>query len=350
MKGRILILGAAWSLSCAATAQTAVTIYGVADGGFVHESGGRAGSITKLSSGVKSGSRLGFRGNEDLGDGLSAHFVLETGLNLDTGAFGQGGLAFGRQAYVGLKGSAGALNLGRQYTPLYLALASIDPFTASSTAGSANNIMSIAGIRMNNTVKYETPNLHGFSAELAYGFGEQAGNFSAGRQAGATLRYAGGPLNIQLSHANVNNLPTATAAASNGKTTMLGATYDFTVAKLAAAYAVNKGNVIINGALNPNRNAETRDALLGVIVPLGRSTLQASYIHKQDKAGTNQGANQFAIGYSYALSKRTDLYTAYGRISNHVPNTAPFGFYTVGNASDTGTGNKAFDIGIRHTF
>jgi predicted porin len=350
MKTKFLMLGALWSLTCTASAQTAVTVYGVVDAGLVHESGGRTGNVTKLASGIKNGSRLGFRGIEDLGDGLSALFVLEMGMNIDTGALGQGGLGFGRQAFVGLKGKGGTLTLGRQYTPLFIALSNIDPFNAASTAGSSNNIMSVAGIRMNNTVKYETPNLHGFSAELAYGFGEQAGNFSAGRQAGAALRYAGGPLNVQLGHANVNNLPTATAAASNGKTTLLGATYDFTVVKVAAAYAVNKGSVIINGALNPNRNADTRDALLGVIVPLGRSTLQASYIHKQDKAGTNQGANQFAVGYSYALSKRTELYTAYGHISNHVPNTAPFGFYTAGNASDTGTGNKAFDIGLRHTF
>jgi predicted porin len=350
MKSKLLMLGALWSAVCAANAQTATTVYGLADAGLVRESGGRAGSVTKLTSGVKNGSRLGFRGVEDLGGGLSANYVLEMGMNIDTGAFGQGGLAFGRQAFVGLKGSSGTVTFGRQYTPLFNALSSIDPFSAASTAANSSNIMSTGGIRMNNAIKYETPNLQGFSGEVAYGFGEVAGNTSAGRQVGAALRYVRGPLNVQVGHANVNSVPSATAAQTSGKTTMLGVVYDLSVAKIALAYAVNKGTVNVNGAVNLDPNADSRDALLGVTIPFGVSTVQASYIRKQDRASTNRSASQFGVAYSYALSKRTELYTAYGYIRNDASNTAPVGFYTVGNATETGSGNKAFNMGIRHTF
>jgi predicted porin len=113
----LAILGA---FTGVASAQTSVTVYGVADAGLVFEGGGAAGSVTKLSTGVQSGTRLGFKGVEDLGGGLSAKFLLETGIKIDTGGFNQGGTAFGRQDYVGLEGGFGSVTLGRQYTPVFI--------------------------------------------------------------------------------------------------------------------------------------------------------------------------------------------------------------------------------------
>jgi predicted porin len=333
-----------------AVAQTAVTVYGLTDAGLVRESGGPLGSVTKISSGVKSGSRLGFKGSEDLGSGLSSFFVLEMGTNIDTGVSGQGGVLFGRQAFVGLSSAdAGSISMGRVYTPLYLALSTIDPFGASSTAGSSNNIMSIANIRMNNTVRYLSPTFSGFSGELAYGMGEVAGDANISSQYGATASYVNGPVNIKLSHGNLNQLATPTAPSNNGKTTMLGGTYDFKVAKIAFAYAINKGRTVVNGVVNVRPDADTRDTLLGITIPFGPHTILGSIIHKQDKNGTNQSADQIAVGYAYSLSKQTDLYAAYGYIRNKAAPGAA-GFLTVGNASDTGTGNKALNLGIRHTF
>src|SRR5689334_20048317 len=116
------------SMSAGALAQNNVQIYGLLDAAIVHESGGAKGSATKLESGVSNGSRIGFRGNEDLGDGLSALFVLEAGILIDTGASDQNGLLFGRQAYAGVrKKDVGTLAVGRQYTPIYQALTMIDP-------------------------------------------------------------------------------------------------------------------------------------------------------------------------------------------------------------------------------
>lgn len=329
-------------------AEPNVTVYGIVDAGFVRETGGLAGNITKLGSGIASGSRLGFRGIEDLGDGANAHFVLESGTNIDTGALGQGGLLFGRQAYVGLTGAGtGSINFGRQYTPLFIAINAIDPFLGFSMAGSANNMLSLGGIRMNNAVKYTSPLIGSFVAEAAYGLGEVAGDNRAGRNVGALVGYTNGPTSIRFAYHQTDNIPSATVAADNGRTTFLGGTYDFGLAKAALAYSINKGLVAVNNVAQAN--TDSRDVLVGVTIPFGPNTIMVSYTNKDDRSSLNNDAKQVAIGYTYALSKRTDLYTSFARIRNDAPVGKP-GFYTVGNGSDTGTGDKAFNFGVRHTF
>ena len=115
MKTPVIAAAALLALSGMTHAQTSVSIYGIVDAGLVRESGGPDGNVTGLGGGVASGSRLGFRGKEDLGGGLSANFLLENGFNSDNGTLGQGGLLFGRQMYVGLSGNFGAVRMGRQY-------------------------------------------------------------------------------------------------------------------------------------------------------------------------------------------------------------------------------------------
>ena len=146
----------------------------------MHESGGGTGSVNNLSGGIASGSRLGFKGKEDLGGGLSANFVIENGFNPDTGVAGQSGLLFGRQAYVGLYGNVGGVTLVRQYSPYYKVLRDVaDPF-AAGLAGKAGNLMA-TNTRVNNMMEYVTPKLGGFSADAAYGFGEVAGDSAKSR-------------------------------------------------------------------------------------------------------------------------------------------------------------------------
>jgi predicted porin len=357
MKKSLLVLAIVGAFTSAASAQSSVAIYGIADAGFVAERGGGAGSVSKLTSGVASGSRLGFKGTEDLGGGLSASFVLENGLALDTGAATQGGVLFGRQAFVGLGSTGvGTVTLGRQYTPQYLTLAFVDPFS-TGLAGDAANIMPNTGdaqSRMNNTVKYATPNLSGFTGELAYGFGEVAGDSGAGRQYGASLGYAVGPFAVRLGYHNRDNATAANQPSNDAKNTLLAAVYNFDVAKVHLAYGVNKGTngSPLRNTTNPYRSAtaptastDSADILFGVTVPFGQHTFLGSYIHKNDKTAVNQDANQWALGYRYALSKRTDLYSAYARINNK--NGAG---YTVGSAIEAGSGDKAFNLGVRHIF
>jgi predicted porin len=348
MKKILGVLGLA-AVATTAAAQSNVTIYGIIDAGLVRESGGAAGSVTKLGSGVQNGSRLGFRGVEDLGGALSAIYVLESGFNIDTGVSGQGGLLFGRQAFVGLKSKdLGTITAGRQYTPLYMGLSAVDPFLGAATAASGANMLAEGGLRMNNTVKYALPVVNGFSGEVAYGFGETATDSSAGRNLGALLTYATGPLALQLAHHQANTIPTGTVPQANGKTTFVGGSYKVGTATASLGYAINKGMVVINSSARPN--TDSRDVLLGLTLPFGSaSTFLASVILKDDRSALNADARQMGIAYYYALSKRTNLYAAYARINNDGA-LGTKDFFTVGNGSDTGTGNRGLNLGVRHVF
>ena len=352
MKKTLITLAVLAAATGVAQAQSSVVIYGTVDAGFVSERGGKAGSVNKLDSGVASASRLGFKGTEDLGSGLSALFVLEAGFGVDNGAQGKDEGLFGRQSYVGLSSkTAGTLTLGRQYTPWYNTLSKVaDPF-AVGYAGSAKNLFP-ANTRTSNTVLYTSPNYNGFDADVAYTFGEKAESNKYGRQIGASAGYSNGPLNARLAYNNTSNEATAEGSARNW---LAAANYDFAVAKAYVAYGVNKGaksSLRNNGDVNAFNyiSAKTSDdsttALIGATVPVGPAgTVMASIIHVNDKNSSNADANQFALGYSYALSKRTSTYASYAKISNK--NRAG---YTVGNNSNVGTGDKAFNVGVRHSF
>lgn len=327
MKKTLLVLAIFGSFAGTVSAQTNVTVYGLVDVGITSERGGPSGSGLKLESGIHSGSRLGFKGSEDLGGGLSAIFTLENGFNPDTGSMGQGGRIFGRQAFVGLKSDLGTFTAGRQYTPLFYAVDGMDP--VDGIAGGSSNIIPRGGVRMDNTIKYASPNLSGFTGELAYGFGEVAGNTSSSRIVGALLSYANGPLAAKLAHHNANN----TAGTDSAKTTFLGGSFDFKVAKAFLNYGINKGT----GA------ADSRDALIGAQVPFGASTIMASYLRRDDKSAANNDANQVQLAYTYAISKRTNIYTSYTRIDNE--NTLVFK-----PRNGDSTGDKEFNVGIRHKF
>ncbi|MDB5962093.1 MAG: porin [Massilia sp.] len=352
------VLAAATS---SAFAQTNVTIYGIVDAGFVREMGGTS-NATKISSGVASVSRLGFRGVEDLGGGMSALFMLETGYKTDTGEIDTAGSIFNRQAFVGLKSTAGTVTLGRQYTPYYTTVSAYaDPF-AAGLAGSAKNLLPTVGAntRTSNTVMYVSPKVAGFTGELAYAAGEQAGSNKAGRQLGAALTYAVGKLNARLAYNNRNSdvaAATGVTAVSRdiGTNTLLAANYDFGVVKGYAAFGVDKG---FNSAVLPNTSnpfgavgvrptssTDSTDMLLGAAVPVGQGTILASVINKNDKTSFDQDATQLAVGYTYALSKRSTLYTSYGKIKNRRG-----AGYTVGTATDPGSGDSSYNAGVRHTF
>jgi predicted porin len=327
-----------------ASAQSNVTLYGMLDVGLVHDSGLPDGhSVTKLSSGIFNGSRWGLRGREDLGGGLAAIFTAESGFQADTGAMGQGGLLFGRQAFVGLTGGFGTLTFGRQYSAIDAVVATADPFGSGGagrnvslvTASYVNGTKAYYNNRINNSVVYATPKLNGYSAEVGYGFGEVTGNNSASRYIGGAAGYASGPLYVRLAHQDINDA-TATGGARH---TILGTTYDFSILKAHFEYVVNRYEA------SHAVTAKSRDMLLGVSVPVGNGRVLASYIRKDDRLAANQDATMAALGYQYDWSKRTTLYTSWGRISNK--NGA---FYTVNTAIDVGGGNKSFDVGIRHVF
>ena len=182
------------------------------------------------------------------------------------------------------------------------------------------------------TVLYTSPTASGFSGELAYSVGEQAGSNSAGRQVGAALAYSNGPLNARLAYDVRNSDNTATVPPVNnslGRNILIAANYDFQVAKAFVAFGKDKGasSSVLNNTTNaygvgvfggaPIASTDSNIGLIGATVPVGANgTVIASYIRKNDKTVFNQDAQQWAVGYSRALSKRTSAYASFAKITN----------------------------------
>jgi predicted porin len=328
MKKSLFVLSMLASSMGAVQAQTSVAVYGIVDMGLKVENAG-AGTALGLDSGNQSGSRVGFRGTEDLGGGLKANFVLEAGFNADTGANSTANVLFNRQSYVSLSGGFGEVKLGRIPTMVYSNSGVFDPF-GDTLAGDSARIFNYGGSRTDNTVNYSfAAQNNGLNGQLAYSFGEVAGNTSANRTIAGALGYAAGPLAVVLTHQSTNN----TAASDSAKTTLLGGNYNFGLFQPYAAYAVNKGV----GTL------DTRDALLGFRLNLAPTdTIMASVMHKYDKAIDHADATQLALGYTHDLSKRTNLYTSWSRLKNDA-----VAKYKVAAA---GSADHLFNIGIRHKF
>lgn len=355
--------------AAAACAQGGVTTYGVLDAGVVGESGCARGCATRLGSGVASASRIGIQGSEAVGQNTSAIFGLETELRLDTGRAADGhppGRSpddeAGRerlehQAWVGLSGEFGAVTIGRQYNLAYLALTDVaDPFKGG-TAGSASNLIG-GPRRTDNSVQYYKTLANGFSAGASWA-ARDLDTSPAGRAWGMTVGLTSGPLTVRAAHRNQAavraNLNYKTSNDTNSKNSLIAANLRLGWGTAYAAYSMSRG-VASSPLFNPDNpysagiartpSNSSRDVLFGMAVPVGNSfTLLGSYIRKDDRDLANQDANQAAFGASYAVSRRTDFYAAYSHIRNR--NGAG---YTVGNASAPGSGNKAFNIGMRHAF
>lgn len=182
---RVSLTCLAGLLLVAGTASQAaeVTLYGVVDVGATHVSNEGGASVTRLSSGDLQQSRFGFRGTESLGAGYEASFMLENGFNADTGAMASAGVLFSREASLSLKAPWGTVSLGRQAAPLVDVLL---PFTAAMLVYGPGYYTTHPGdydrtlnVPVDNSVKYRTPTIAGFTGSVMYGFGEQAGATSA---------------------------------------------------------------------------------------------------------------------------------------------------------------------------
>ena len=175
MKKTLLAVALLAGFAGAAQAADSVTLYGLIDAGVGYEqvkfngvSQSRFGGV----QGVSSGSRFGLRGTEDLGDGLSAVFTLESGFNSGNGQSGQSSRLFGRQATVGLKSDSwGLLEFGRQTNIASKYLAAIEPFAGSYGQANVGVAFSAANtVRYDNMVQYSTPSFSGFQFGVGYSF------------------------------------------------------------------------------------------------------------------------------------------------------------------------------------
>lgn len=190
--------------ACAGT-----TVFGVVDMALDISKQGQ-GTLTRLQSGADWGSRLGFRGDEELSNDLKAVFWLETGIGADTGEIQQGGRAFGRQAYMGLVSkTAGSFTLGRQYSPENRMFWNIDAFNAGLAGGLPAIIP--AGVaratlgRVDNSILWTSPSSWPGATYVMYAPGEIAGNKNAGRTWGLSTRQQIGDLDFNIGLVNQRN-------------------------------------------------------------------------------------------------------------------------------------------------
>ncbi|MBI5256583.1 MAG: porin [Burkholderiales bacterium] len=290
-------------------------------------------SVRAADSGGSNGTRVGFRGTEDLGGGLKAVFVLEEGIQADTGLLGQGGRAFGRQSYVGLEGAWGRLTAGRQYTPWFDTLSTADPF-GNNFVGNSGNV-EFANARVDNSLLYRSPRFGGFTLQVLTAYGEG----TAQRQNNVALAYQNGPLWIGAAYGQAK-------LASRGSFSILGASYDFGPLRVY-------GNVTRLSDIDPTAQpapvlspgARGRSWLLGANAPLGAGQLMASVVGLDDQRKANRDARQYAVAYNYPLSKRTSLYAGVGRIVNRNG-----GVLTVNTPSYPGRGERQTQLGISQVF
>ena len=359
-----LIALAVLAASGAAMAQSSVTLYGVADVAVTHVNGDD--NWTGLSSGANKTSRLGFRGVEDLGGGLKANFVLEGGINLDTGDGKSGGATdsgfqFKRQSTVGLAGNFGEVRLGRMLTSSYLAVYRYDAFGDTGIGGSLAWKRAYPS-RAENAISYTSPSFSGFKFGGEYGFGEKE-DARTSRYIGVGAMYDNGPLSLGLGFDRINNVgytaanptalpPVAFNAGKDHTSWQLGGAYNFGVAKLLSFYKQSSEKTIAN-----SNKDKFKTFGLGVTAPVGAAgEVKVAYNHYRLSldAGDTQKANQLSLGYVHNLSKRTALYGTYAYVKNKNDNGRNLGLQLNGAMDDAGLSNSGaqhgLQLGVRHAF
>ena len=356
MKKSLIALAALAAVG-AASAQSSVTLYGVIDTNYgwarttvKNLDPVLVGTVKTTTTGLNaaggnmSGSRWGLKGQEDLGNGLSAVFNVEAGFNSGDGRFAHPyidtygdaiGSGFNRRAVVGLKGGFGQVLLGRDYTPLDdllggngfqaidLSTYNVSPYDDTALyTGRANGIHysgNFSGVGVKAFVSYDREKVT-----------DDAGTVSNDRKEGygLNLTYGNGPFAIGGGVQQFKDKVTVAGTSTSVKNTeyAVAATYDFNVAKLYGHYAGN----------DPDVGETMHQYSLGVAVPFGAATLGAQYAY--NKQGDFKGHDVVLQG-TYALSKRTDLYARAGRF-NHWKNSD----------LDQSTKSDVVAVGIRHRF
>jgi predicted porin len=364
-----LIALAVLAAAGAASAQSSVTLFGVVDATLAFGKGEVADKTSLTNSGYNS-SRIGFRGTEDLGGGMSASFWLEAGIANDDGQGvatssnnqpiaatvaavrpGTQGLTFNRRSTVSLAGGWGELRLGRDYTPQFWNLTVFDPFgtngvgqtvttvaTTVATAVSGTIPTDTTGTRASNTIGYFLPgNLGGFYGQAQYYMGENAEGATEDDGSGGGVRFgwASGPFNVAVAASRTNFL------AGDVTTANIGGSFNFGFATIMGQY----NQVELDSAAFGS--PEGKGWLIGGLIPVGAGEIRLAYSTLELE--TNLGSPEVekaAIGYVHNLSKRTAVYTTYAFVKNKGGAN-----FTLNGAVGTPNGDsQGLDIGIRHSF
>ncbi|BBI98501.1 porin [Ferrigenium kumadai] len=388
MQKKIIALAIAAAVSAPAFADTSnVTVYGVANVSYDmtrtgNNTAGVAGfSNNKVSSNT---SRLGLKGSEDLGDGLSAIWQIETLIQIDGGACTAPGVCpaqtlANRNTFAGLSSTtAGTVLLGRHDTPYKIATRAMDVF--GDQIADNRSIMGSGGAsfdgRQPDVVAYISPAMSGFTGAIAYVAGAESQTATTQTKGSAWSLaglYGNGPLNINAGY-EVHNI--GSAAGSIG-IVGLTKTVKETAWKIGASYTIDA--FTINGVYEKTSDDFGGQVALGTaLLPagvdvlghnayylsgkyaFGSNAVKLAYTHAGNLnmggtvASANTGANQISVGFDHNLSKRTTVYALYTQLNNKSA-----GAYTLGNASigngavfNNGAGSKpsAVSLGMKHTF
>lgn len=337
MQKKLIALAVAGLISAPAMAQSNVQIYGVVDLGLEFSKMGD-NKHRGVNQGLLSASRLGFRGTEDLGNGLKAMFVLEYGITPDTG----NGPTGARQSFVGLDGGFGFVGLGRQYSPGHNILGTLDHFGGSTAfapqlkvLGAAESSIQNAGAgRINNSINYKSKNFSGLAFEAMYAFGEtnQVSNRSTGDIIGLGGSYKNGPIKAGLVYHQTERY----SGSDDRKEWMLGGGYDFGVVDVNATYTQVKIDSVKNKVWYVNGK-----------VPVSAAGSVLVGYSKLDHEDGDMDANVWTLAYTHSLSKRTTVYAGYSRVSNKDLSTAKV---SPNVNTDIGENSTGLFVGVRHTF
>ncbi|HXU92330.1 MAG TPA: porin [Gallionella sp.] len=384
MQKKILVLALAAAVSAPAFADNSnVTIYGVANVSYDitntgSDTAGNPGfSSNKVSSNT---SRLGLKGSEDLGDGLSAIWQIESLIQIDNSGAGNG-LAT-RNTFAGLSSNtAGTVLLGRHDTPYNLSTRKLDLFAdgiadnrsilgggrsataATVTAGTATVGASFDG-RQPDVVAYISPTLSGFTGAAAYVAGAE-GQTAAGQNKGNAWSAAGW-YNVDALYASlayeVHNLgtaatgtiaaPVAALAGKKESAWKLGLSYKIDALTANFAYEKISDDFGAAGANSLGHHAY----YLGGKYAFGNDAVKLAYSKAGSNATASTGARQISVGYDHSLSKRTTVYVQYTQLHNDANGDYQLSANGTGvpalpaPTSTGGSKPSAFSLGLKHTF
>lgn len=302
-------------------------------------------------------SRIGFKGAEDLGGGLSAIWQVETGLDIDT----SGGSWGSRNTFVGLSSkSLGTVRIGNYDTAYKMSSGRYDVFIDTmadynTIMGSVNSNNALFDRRENNSISYESPEMSGLKLMGTYGQRNENGSTTLDPELWSLAAvYANGPLSVIAAYESQDDGTVAfstTSDVADATAWKLGAGYAFGNTRVAAIFERVKVDDFFGSDLE-------RDAwYLSATHQMGNITLKGAYANAGETevsgfGDINDGADFWAIGVDYALSKRTTVYALYSSLD-----TDDNGSYRIGGNGTTGAFQSAFggdpnglSIGMKHSF
>lgn len=362
----------------AACAQSSVTLYGVIDTGVerVTNVGAGGNSLTRMpgQTGGMLPSRWGVRGTEDLGNGLKANFVLESGFSPDKGTnnTNQGGRLFGRSAWVGLSGNWGALSFGRQYTMYFWSLLDADPM-GPAVYGLGSLDSGIPGARSDNSIAYKGT-WAGFTAGATYSLGrdaagaaatpttcvgEVAGDYKACKEFSVLAKYDAAIWGVALAYDEQRGGPGGatglTTSALTDTRRVANGYVKFGPAKLSAGLIKRNNEGVVTTGLTPRTDLWFVEADWAVTPAVTITPLWARLKYKDSTDGSK--STLYSVRASYAFSKRTAAYITAGRMSNKGSATASVSGGTIPSPADGGSiapvaggSQNGYMIGVRHSF